>query len=242
MSRKEKKKISHILEMIYPSRCPLCGQLADAKDPDAQVCDICRSELTYVGSDYCMKCGKPLQKSEDEYCFDCMKRKHVFEQARSVFSYRGSVRKSLYRFKYANCRTYASFYSTEIMNVLGRWIREKKPDLIVPVPVHKKKLRRRGYNQASLIASGISECLGIEMNSRCLVRVKNTLPQRQLSASDRNKNLANAFEVRGEAVQGKRILLVDDIYTTGATADATASVLKKAGALEIWVVCVAVGG
>ena len=236
------KAAKQAAELFYPSRCPLCGQIPQTADPHGDVCDMCRAKLVYTGENYCMKCGRPILSERDEYCRDCQRHSRSFARCRAVFSYQGAVRTSLYRFKYANKREYAGYYGREMWQYLGDWIQSLHADVIVPVPIHKKRYRQRGYNQAALLAKELSRLSGIPADTKTLVRIRNTMPQKQLTALERTANLKGAFAVRSPELKGKRILLTDDIYTTGSTLDAAAQTLTKAGAQTVYAVCVAVGG
>ncbi len=237
--RKAAKKAADIL---YPVRCPLCGQIPWGKDPHGRTCDRCAAGLVYTGENYCMKCGRPIPSEREEYCRDCLRRRHSFDRCRAVFSYQGAVRISLYRFKYANKREYASYYSEEIWRYLGEWITGLGVDVILPVPIHPKRRRQRGYNQAEVLARALSSLSGLPADMKSLARVRNTVPQKQLTAAERASNLKGAFRVSGKNLKGMSVLLVDDIYTTGATADAAAKTLKESGVKAVYVVCVAIGG
>lgn len=239
---KAKKAAEKAVKIFYPARCPLCGQIPRGKDPHGLACDACTAALIYTGENYCMKCGRPILSEQEEFCRDCLKHRHHYERCRAVFSYQGAIRTSIYQFKYANKREYALYYGQEMWNYLGAWIMELHPDFILPVPIHFRRRRQRGYNQAALLAKVLSMFSGLPADTKSLVRIRNTIAQKQLSAAERAANLKDAFAVKGTKLRGKRILLVDDIYTTGATADAAAKALKDAGAQKVYVVCVAVGG
>lgn len=229
--------ISKLLDYIYPPRCPLCDRISPGG-----ICGECRKKITYIREDYCLKCGKPLTDSRREYCDDCVKKKHAFTQGRALLSYAGAVKGSLYRLKYGNRREYAAVYGTELERELGRWIRQNRITLIVPVPLHRARRRKRGYNQAALLARSLGKCAGIPVDERLLCRMKRTSPLKTLSAQERKISLRDAFAVRYPVRTGERILLVDDIYTTGSTADAAARCLKQAGKCRIYVITVAIGG
>ena len=189
-----------------------------------------------------MKCGKPLTDERQEYCDDCRKKAHSFTQGRSLLSYQGAVKKSLYRFKYANRREYAESYGDEIVRYLGGWIRQKQITKIVPVPLHPSRRRKRGYNQSALLAAYIGREMRIPVDEKLIYRVKKTVPQKALSVRERMENLSGAFVVQKAIRRGEHILLVDDIYTTGSTADSIAICLKKTEKCQIYVLTVAIGG
>lgn len=205
------------------------------------VCEVCSGKLIYIKDNYCLKCGKPIESETKEYCEDCIKRQHYFNQARSLFSYQGDVRHSLYRFKNANRREYASFYGAEIEKSFGKWIRRSRIDYLVAVPMYPRKKRERGYNQSEVLAAELGRQTGIKVKKRLLVKKADTRPQKTLNRTERRKNLRDAFAVT-EKLAGKSVLLVDDIYTTGATVDMAAKTLKEAGADGVYVICVGAGG
>jgi ComF family protein len=189
-----------------------------------------------------MLCGKPLSDSRQEYCDDCRRKKHVFLQGRSLFSYQGEIRKSLYRLKYSNRREYALCYGQEMARNLGPWILQKKITRIVPIPLHPSRKRQRGYNQAALLAKSLGEALEIPVDETLLCRVKRTKPQKNLSGQERKANLKHAFQVKKEILPGECILLVDDIFTTGSTVDAAAQCLINHFGCRVYVITVAIGG
>lgn len=226
-----------ILDYIYPPRCPICDEISTEG-----ICGQCRRKVVYIRDDYCLKCGRPLTDSQKEYCYECMRRTHFFFQGRSLFSYQGEVKASLYRFKYGNRREYAESYGEEIAGNLGRWILRNHITKIVPIPLHASRRRKRGYNQAALLAREVGGRLHIQVDEKMLYRVKKTEPQKKLSAQERRENLTNAFEVRKKPVRGEHILLIDDIYTTGNTVDIAAKCLRDVEKCRIYVLTVAIGG
>ena len=125
-------------------------------------------------------------------------------------------------------------------NQYGYYLREKKVELIVPVPLHRKKMRIRGYNQAALLAEVLGEITGISVDEDILVRVKNTKPLKQLNDKERRRSIRGAFSVR-KSVWAKTIVLIDDIYTTGSTLDEAARVLLKAGAEKVYFLTISIG-
>lgn len=230
--------VEALLDAVYPPTCPICDRVI-AKP--AKVCEDCRKKLNYIQSPRCLKCGKPVENDETEVCYDCSKRKHAFERGVALWGYTDETRNSIYRFKYQNCRVYSKVYVEEMIDSLGDIIKSWKCEAILPVPIHARKLRERGFNQAELLAKDLSEILGIKMDAGILARNRYTKPQKELDDNERIKNLENAFIIQENVVQYKRVLLVDDIYTTGATIDSCAKVLKEKGVEEVYVVCLCIG-
>lgn len=228
----------NFLDLLYPPRCVICDHVVSVK---TAVCPACRKKIHPVKEPSCMKCGKPLLDARKEFCGDCEKKKHDFVQGKSLWVYEGEVRKSIYRFKYQNKREYANGYAQEIAKQYSDWIRRKKIQAIVPVPLYKKKQRKRGYNQAQLLAKELGRIWELPVYSNLLVRIRDTKPQKMLTDLERKNNMKKAFKTTENIVQLEHILLIDDIYTTGSTLDAAAAVLLAAGAEEIYTCCISIG-
>lgn len=233
--------LKDLTDLLYPRRCPVCDGILDKKT--RYVCRECSRRLELIKGAVCCVCGKPLERDSEEYCFDCRKRRHVFEICRAPFLYRGTVKESLMRFKYMGRAEYAAFYGS----VMAEFGRQKGVlrgvDLIVPVPVHRNRRIQRGYNQAELLASRIAAETGIPLDAGAAVRTRKTKALKTLSGEKRRQSLDDAFAVpksKRRTLEGKRILLVDDIYTTGSTADAVCRRLLEAGADSAAVLCLAV--
>lgn len=210
-------------------------------DTDPYICGTCKKKLIYIKEPVCKKCGKMLENECMELCMDCSRKKHEFEQGKDVFAYSGGMKESLYRFKYSNRREYARFYANAAYTNYKEWILNKKIQMIVPIPLHKRRQHRRGYNQAELFARDLGERMGIPVCTDLLIREKNTAPQKELTEAERKNNLKKAFKITGNIVQLKNILLVDDIYTTGSTIDAAAHAFKEAGEVQIFFICISIG-
>lgn len=227
------------LDYLYPPHCPVCDRIyADG------ICADCRKKLFVITEDFCMKCGKPLEDTQREYCPDCSRKRHVFRQNRALLSYRGPVKLSLYRMKYANRRDYAEIYGREMAVRLGPWIRRGKITRIIPVPLHRKRQRKRGYNQAAVIAKSMGRELHLPVDEKTLFRVRNTVPQKALNDRERRRNLSGAFQIRkgAELPEGECVLLIDDIYTTGSTLDAAALCLRQSTKCTVYAASIAIGG
>ncbi len=228
-----------ILELIYPTRCPFCDEpLLKSERP---VCAFCSGQIEWATEPYCMKCGKVLQDAETEYCADCRSYHHFFERGRSVFVYKGPVKKSIYRFKYAGRKEYAKAYAMLAQQHLGGYVRKVAPDALVPVPLHRKRYNRRGYNQARLFATALGNRMGIPVYADLVKRTRNTLPQKMLERSERQNNLKKAFKINRNDVKLNTIIIIDDIYTTGSTIDALAEVLREAGVEKIFFLTISGG-
>ncbi len=232
-----------ILNMIYPPRCPVCDGILYEKDRIGRpaVCRKCVPLLKRISYPSCMKCGKQLEDEKQELCHDCAGRAHDYVRGVAAFSYTDAMKNSMYAFKYNNRREYADFYADSICDFYGNTIRGWKADVIMPVPLHKSRLRTRGYNQAALLGRCLARKLDIPYDEKTLFRTRKTTPLKELSDKERVTGLKSAFQVSGNSVEYKKIILADDIYTTGATIDECARTLLSAGASEIYFAVVCIG-
>ncbi len=188
-----------------------------------------------------MRCGKQLEEDEREFCHDCQARQFAYKRGIAAFSYSDVMKDSMYAFKYNNRREYAGYYSQCIVSTYGHIINSWKPQVLIPVPLHRSKQRKRGYNQAEVLAKGIGSLMKIPVDNGVITRVKRTTPQKELNDRERYNNLENAFQILPDSVKYKNIILVDDIYTTGATIDACARILAAYGAENIYFITACIG-
>ena len=227
-----------IAELIYPRHCPFCDCLLSGYEP--YLCRKCAASVKVISGPVCMKCGRPLESDTMEFCDNCRRREHSFLRGFAPLTYRGMVQDSITRFKYGNRAEYAAFYSAAILKYGRAHLEQWRPERIVPVPIHPDRYRKRGYNQAEEVALHLSRQLGIPCSSHEIFRQKNTRPQKGLTPSMRRKNLSGAFAAKDGIRLPERVLLVDDIYTTGATLDALAETAAEAGAKKIWFACISI--
>ena len=234
-----------ILDLIYPRRCPVCMDIVVPKGN--KICPLCRGKLIYINEPRCKKCSKAIVDVEQEYCYDCSKRKLSYEKGYSLFEYDGVMKRSISEFKFHSKKEYADFYIEELNAKYGTWMKSLALDALIPVPIHSDKRKQRGFNQAEILAKGISKSIEIPVYNNILIRNKNTTPQKLLDNIERVKNLKNAFAVSDEFMEAKelsflkRVMLIDDIYTTGATIDICAKVLKSIGVNEVYFMTVCIG-
>ena len=229
-------------EWIYPRRCPLCDGVLGKNEP--LLCRACARKLEFAEEPRCFQCGKPLESTEREYCGDCARGRHRYLEGFAPFVYQGIFKNSVLRFKYSGRPEYAKFYSAAILRFGGDKIRRWDPEVLIPVPLHRERLLRRGYNQAEVLARQLGKEAGIPVVSDAVMRKKNTEAQKLLGSRERKKNLEKAFAA-GKGIRAFRsALIVDDIYTTGSTVDAVAKVLRDSGTEDIYFVsaCIAAGG
>lgn len=187
-----------------------------------------------------MKCGKPVRR-EQEYCGDCSRQTHIFNQGTAAFTYSDGLPDALFRLKFQNRRDYLDFFAGAMTLAYQRRAARWRPQQILPVPMHWRKRARRGYNQAELLAERISQNTGIPMEKNWAVCVRKTSEQKRLSRSERQRNLRDSFQVKKQFQGVTRVLLVDDVYTTGSTMDELARILKKAGVKEVFFLVLCIG-
>lgn len=230
------------MQILFPPRCVLCDEILDV---DQQyVHPGCRKNLNMVEEPTCVRCGRPVLSDTIEFCFDCgrnVKRNKGFVQGKALYLYKGAIKESMYRFKYANRREYAGFFAECAVQQYGPWMEKIQPEVIIPVPMYRKKERKRGYNQAAVFARALAARTQIPIRQDLVFRVKDTTPQKLLNDTERKNNLKKAFQTSESIVKYKKILLVDDIYTTGSTADAVTECLTEAGVPEVYLMNVCIG-
>ena len=229
-------------DWLYPRHCPICDRILNRQEP--LVCRQCAPRLTVIRGPVCMRCGRPLQEEDEtgraeEYCADCRRTQHLFIRGFAPYVYRDGIRRSVLRMKYGGRAEYARFYAASMYHFGGNLLRQWQPDVIVPVPVHRKRYVKRGYNQAGLLALHLSALAGIPVDEP-VMRVRQTRPQKGLTPAERRKNVRGAFRLCEGVRPAERILLVDDIYTTGSTLDALAAVLLEGGARKLMFACASV--
>lgn len=223
-------------QLLFPLRCPVCD---DAAPYGENICPECIGRLAPLVPPYCMKCGKKLW-GEGEFCGDCRRKEHVFARGRALYEYE-NIASVIYRFKYGNRREYADFLGEELAFYLGVFIRETGAEALIPIPLHTRRRRARGYNQAALLAEALGRHLELPVAEHYLTRVRDTIPCKYLNPKERQNNLKKAFNIPRNDVKLKRVLVVDDIYTTGSTIDEAAETLLAGGVEEVYFVTLACG-
>ena len=218
-----------LLDLLYPPRCAGCGQTG------ALYCLSCRRSVPLVVPPLCSLCGQPHVPSG--LCSRCARDPLHIDGIRSVAIFAGSLRKAIHRLKYDYVRDLAVPLGEMLVSF---WQETPLPaDVIVPVPLHPRRVRERGYNQAALLAEQLAQVTGIPMVRDVLLRHKYTVSQTKLDAEQRRQNVDGAFTCVGSEVRGKRVLLMDDVCTTGATLEASSVALKAGGAQSVWALTLA---
>ena len=219
-------------DLLFPACCLGCGrQLSSWQLP--LFCPHCLPGISYISSPLCPCCGTPFPSGEDHLCGVCLQDCFAFDRVRSIFLYRKPVSSLLVQFKFGGKLTRLDTLSV-LAKQAGTEALFKEPDLILPVPLHKQRLRRRGFNQSLLLARSCFPKWKEKIRTDLLLRHQPTIPQTSLSGRARRNNLKGAFSIsRSEEIAGRNILIVDDVFTTGSTLHECAKTLAKAGAEKI---------
>jgi ComF family protein len=218
------------LNLFFPQKCLGCGEEGEL------ICQTCRQSLPRVVHPICPRCGRP--QSSGIVCPVCVSWQCSIDGIRSPLKFEGVVREAIHQLKYKNLRTLAR----PLASVIGEYFtRYPLPiQLLVPVPLHRKRLRERGYNQSALLANELGKLVNLPVKHDYLVRTKYVLPQAKTrSVEERRQNVRSAFSCGNANLPHKHILLIDDVSTSGATLDACALALKSAGAISVWGLVVA---
>lgn len=225
-----------ILNLLYPTVCPFCGKLYSKG-----ICAVCRKKIVYVSEPRCMRCGKPLRDEAQEYCQTCARRESAIDQGRGLWLHADPVSGAVYRFKYKNKRIWGRIFAAELARQYGKQIRDWGIKEIIPIPLHASRKRQRGFNQSEVIARELAELTGIPCRTDVLFRIRKTVPQKRLDPAGRAANLQGAFGVSKRWAACENVLLIDDIYTTGATVEKAAKMLKKAGCRNVYFLTISIG-
>lgn len=246
-----------ISSLFFPMRCPVCDEILEPEEIRKGIHSACENKLYPILGAVCMHCGRPIgdynpsnkeseYESTREYCYDCAAkgydRNSSIRQAKALYLYKGAVKNTMYRFKYSNKREYATFFAKQAVERYGVWMKRMGIEVIVPVPMYPMKQKKRGYNQAECFAKEISKHMGIPSNVNLVCRNMDTAPQKGLGEKQRKNNLKNAFQSGKNVVQYNCAMVVDDIYTTGSTAEAVAQELIKQGTRRVYLMTVCIGG
>lgn len=234
-----------IISLFYPALCQVCGKKTG--QPDQNLCEDCLKKIKKRLPPFCMKCGRQLpgEPRLEGRCPDCKKEDPYYDRALSAFCYEGILKNLVHDFKYKKMTSLVKEFvelTLDFMNVHGM---DKSIDLVLCIPMHPARLLKREINTSHILARALAKKLNIQYSSRILKKRKNTPPQSRLKRNERINNIKGSFSLRkkGKAlVQGKNILLVDDLFTTGSTVNECSMVLKEASSGHVEVITLARGG
>lgn len=218
--------IEALHDLLFPPQCLCCEQRLDTSRPPL-ICPSCRDNLRFISSPLCITCGIPFPGGEDHLCGSCLRNHYLFDYARSALFYQSPVSNLLLALKFSNA-TSAVPTLKKIAEQSGMLAHFAVPDIIIPVPLHIGRLRERGFNQALMLARHCFPQWRTLTHASLLVRTKATTPQSSLSGQQRRQNLKGCFQLsRSGLLTGKKILLVDDVFTTGSTINECSRVLRR---------------
>jgi len=237
-----KRVAGAFVSLFFPADCRICAQFLEPLNRTF-ICEDCWNKVKWLRPPYCSKCSKPLSLPEISQglpslvCLECQKNHPHFKKVFVPTLYEGVIREAIHLLKYEGkvgvlrgIKRVMEIYFTHNHLLFSRF------DLVVPVPLHRRRLRERGFNQAELLARIIARYFNLKLVKDNLKKIRSTRSQTELNKEERRKNVKGAFKVKDKIpFRDKAVLLVDDVYTTGATVGEIAKVLKRAGAKEIYV-------
>ena len=247
---------NEILDLVYPPGlyCICCGKIID-ETRTYRLCNDCMKSINWNKGRHCAKCGRPLAETDPgELCFGCAQKetagqKHSFDKGHACAGYGACAQAVIFALKYGGR---ADIGDTVAEMLYDRMLSEYEPDelaamydIVIPVPIHAAKLKKRGFNHADLMGRGFAKRAGLCYDSGVLLRTRQTTPMKGLGPEARRANIQGAFMIRSSRlplIKGSKILLIDDIFTTGSTIDEIARILKDAGASRVDFIAFAAAG
>jgi ComF family protein len=233
--------LNDVNDVIFPPRCLGCAEILYPQRGKL-FCPICEEKIRFITGDICPTCGTifPDSPAKSHLCGNCLENEPYFSCARAVFSYETIILDVIHQFKYGNNISVGAMLASFMADFSFPDVDFTDYSLIIPVPLHIKRLRQRGFNQSIILAHALAKKWQISVNFSLLRRKKFTLTQTGLHKAERKQNIKGAFEVSDKKnISGKNVILVDDVYTTGATINECAKTLIKAGAQKITVLTLA---
>jgi ComF family protein len=213
------------LDLLFPQWCLGCGREGEL------ICPSCRSTLPKIVPPICPLCGIP--QSSGMLCPSCISWQQAIDGIRSPFRFEAVIRQAIHQLKYSNLRAITGALAELLSDYLT--VQPVPGEVLIPVPLHRKRLRERGYNQSQLLAMELGRLVKLPVVADCLTRQRHSPPQaRTASVSQRWSNVAAAFICRDHRLKAKQVIIIDDVTTSGATLDACAAALKTAGASSVW--------
>lgn len=231
------KILSSFLNIIYPPRCNICGDFLHIPHENPYICETCIKGFKIINPPICSICGIPFESDteEDHPCERCIRKRPFYDRLRALYLYENGIMEAVHKMKYSGKSYIAKSLAPLLASFAMEWLDDIHDMLMVPVPLHPRKLRQRGFNQSLILARGISLILNSELDILSFRRIKFTRSQTGLNMDERRKNVKNAFELKdGKHYKGKSVILVDDVATTGNTMNECARILKKGGCEKVY--------
>jgi ComF family protein len=229
-----REAVDALASLVFPAPCRICGAILDTASR-IPICEACRDSLRPLSGPHCEICGRPfVSPRAGPKCHACRRDVYGFDVARSYGAYDEGMVRAILLLKYEGVRPLGRWFAARLAGIVAGQSEEFAADVVVPVPLHPARLRERGYNQAELIARPLARRLGLPLRSYLLVRTKPRPEKLRLTRHERWETVRGAYALRqGAQVDNLRVLLVDDVMTTGATLDACSRALRKAGASRV---------
>lgn len=230
--------LGELISFVFPERCLICKTIT----LDFGLCPNCWNKISFISNPSCAICSYPFENetSEDLICGYCLQKKPSFDKAFAVMKYDENSKILIHKFKFNDQLHLTKIFSKWIINSISD--NKNNIDIIMPVPIHKFKLFFRKYNQSALLSNEIGAKLKINTLQRALIKTKYTKPQTSLSKKNRLSNIKNTIKINEKykkEIQNKNILIIDDVYTTGATLNECAKLLKKSGCNKVYIATIA---
>lgn len=234
--------VAGFIDLIYPACCILCKNHLTPVEKPHQLCFACQKTIAKNRPPFCRRCSRPPENPAHFFCLSCQETPLAFDQSWGAFLYTGTMQRLIHLFKYGHKTGLRHFFTDQILSFVESYhIDVSQADCLVPIPLHPARLRERGYNQSRLIAELIAQELRVPVISHNLIRTRHTPNQARLTQKERWTNIQAAFKIKNpKEFRGKKILIIDDLYTTGATISEAARLLKAAGADEVKALVLAV--
>lgn len=224
-----------INSLMFPPVCVFCG--VEHVGFDSHICKTCNKDISPVEDPICDRCGLPVAgtvNSQNQLCGKCSKNSPALDKTRFCVFYSRVIRRGILKFKFSNSLFLGEALSGFLVKAFEENYSDAGLDAIVPIPVHDDRLIQRGYNQSAILAKKLGKKVGLNVLTNCLAKSRNTTPQTQLKRKERLANIKGSFFVRNPLViKNKRLLILDDVFTTGSTVSEAASVLKSHGAQSV---------
>lgn len=221
------KSSQTLFDLLFPPNCTHC------KAANSWLCPTCLANIPFITSAVCDHCGTPVN-SDTSACLHCRNHSLQFIDGIRAAAYfeDNPIRSAIHDLKYNNHRVIATILAEILVDTYRRY--DLRADVIVPVPLHGSRIKERGYNQSELLANELGDMLGLPINNTTLQRIRKTKSQMRLGVEERHKNVADAFRCIDKQLANQKVLLIDDVYTTGSTLNACAAALKQADVASVW--------
>ena len=232
-----------LLDLIYPPLCQACGKKLEVFNR-LFLCEVCYNNIRWINPPFCKRCGKSIGYDEDirSVCESCKTKTYYFDSCYSVCVYEGTIRECIHKFKYNAKLALGALFTDLMTDFAEKHIDIQGFDCIIPVPLHRVKHRERTFNQAALLAASLSKKFKLPLLGNTLTRIRLDKPQIMLPKNRRLKDIKDAFKIRkSHLLKNKAVLLIDDVFTTGATVNECSRILKEAKVKKIEVLALARG-